>query len=248
MYFEARGPATQATVICSAVSTDMLQWEVEEGIRLQAMDGVGGPRYLALPNGRGRLYCFASQFGPDGLSGGKRVSQSVISAVTSDGLHFEVEPDYRLRDKQAAYSSAGITAAEVQPPNAADDCWTMFFSAWQDAPAEITRMVHPSLDIQAVANGRSADFAAASIAADMSGFRSRIFAASSVDGLAWETAGCVIEGTGYGGEGLDAVHAEDMSLVEIGPGRYRMYYAACDSCGNWRIASAVGSRGSRIPM
>jgi hypothetical protein len=38
---------------------------------------------------------------------------------------------------------------------------------------------------------------------------------------------------------LDAVHAEDMSLVEFEPGRYRMYYAACDRHGNWRIASAV---------
>ena len=49
----------------------------------------------------------------------------------------------------------------------------------------------------------------------------------------------MIEGAGYAAGGLDAVHAEDMSLVEIGEGRYRMYYAACDKEGNWRIASAV---------
>jgi hypothetical protein len=30
-----------------------------------------------------------------------------------------------------------------------------------------------------------------------------------------------------------------MSVVPIGGGRYRMYYAACDRDGNWRIASAV---------
>ena len=30
-----------------------------------------------------------------------------------------------------------------------------------------------------------------------------------------------------------------MSLVRIGSGEYRMYYAACDKDGNWRIASAV---------
>ena len=52
-------------------------------------------------------------------------------------------------------------------------------------------------------------------------------------------ARCAIEGPGYGGEGLDAVHAEDMSLVTIGEGRYRMYYAACGRAGQWRIASAV---------
>ena len=49
----------------------------------------------------------------------------------------------------------------------------------------------------------------------------------------------VFDGLGYGGDGLDAVHAEDMSLVRIGRGEYRMYYAACDKDGNWRIASAV---------
>src|SRR5205823_2626549 len=42
MYFEARGPASRPTVICSAVSSDMLHWELEEGIRLQGYDGVGG--------------------------------------------------------------------------------------------------------------------------------------------------------------------------------------------------------------
>jgi len=33
----------------------------------------------------------------------------------------------------------------------------------------------------------------------------------------------VIEGQGHRGDGLDAVHAEDMSLVEIGDGAYRMH-------------------------
>ena len=55
----------------------------------------------------------------------------------------------------------------------------------------------------------------------------------------WSESRCLVEGAGYGGEGLDAVHAEDMSLVPIGGGRYRMYYAACDRDGKWRIASAV---------
>ena len=60
MYFESRGPADIPTVICSAISSDMLHWELEEGIRFQAPGGVGGVRYLALPNGRGRYCCFES--------------------------------------------------------------------------------------------------------------------------------------------------------------------------------------------
>jgi hypothetical protein len=166
-------------------------------------------------------------------------SQSVVSAITSDGLQFAFEPGYRLRDKQGEHDSAGITAAEVLPPSSAGDAWTMFYSAWQDAPPGAVIPVHPSADANAETNGLSTDFAAASIASDMAGYRSRIFVARSADGLAWDRSACVIEGQGHGGDGLDAVHAEDMSLVEIGDGAYRMYYAACDAFGSWRIASAV---------
>ena len=239
MYFEARGPAAQPTVICSAVSSDLLNWVHEDGIRLQTPGGVGGPRYLPMPDGCGRLYCFGSEFGPEGPAGGKRRSQSVRSAITSDGLRFEFEPGYRLRDKMEDYDSAGITAAEVLPPGAAGKKWSMVFSAWQDVPPDTVVPVHPSHDTNAVAKGLSEDFAAASIAADMAGYRSRIFVAHSTDGLVWERSGCVIDGAGHGGEGLDAVHAEDMSLVPIGEGKVRMYYAACDKDGNWRIASAI---------
>ena len=64
MYFEARGAADQPTVICSAVSGDLLRWEHEDGIRLESPGGVGGPRYLPLTDGGGRLYCFGSEWGP----------------------------------------------------------------------------------------------------------------------------------------------------------------------------------------
>jgi hypothetical protein len=238
MYFESRGSADRPTVICSAVSNNLMDWEYEEGIRLEGFDGVGGPRYLSLPDGRGRLYCFASQFGPEG----DRLSQSIVSAVTSDGLNFDIEPGYRMRDKRADYDSAGITAAEVIPPQSEDDNWTMFFSAWQDVPVGSVVPLHPSHDPNATTSGLSEDFAAASIATDMAGYRSRIFLAYSPDGLSWERAGCAIEGGGYESEELDAVHSEDMSLVEIGNGQYRMYYAACDREGNWRVASAVTER------
>ncbi|MCK5733358.1 MAG: hypothetical protein KAI38_04185 [Candidatus Latescibacteria bacterium] len=239
MYFEARGAADQPTVICSAVSSDMLHWEHEDGIRLKALEGVGGPRYLSLPDGHGRLHCFASEFGPGGPGSGERLSQAVVSAVTSDGLHFELEPGYRMPDKQAAYDTVGITAAEVIEPTIPGEKWTMIFSAWQDVPPGTVVPVHPSTDANAEANGLSYDFAAASIASDTAGYRSRIFVAHSTDGLEWERGGCAIDGAGYGGEGLDAVHAEDMSLIKIDKDKYRMYYAACDKHGNWRIASAV---------
>jgi hypothetical protein len=50
-----------------------------------------------------------------------------------------------------------------------------------------------------------------------------------------------VAGGGYDSDDIDAVHAEDMSVITLGDGRQRMYYAACDTAGRWRIASAVTS-------
>jgi hypothetical protein len=241
MYFEARGSADRPTAICSAVSRDQLAWDIEDGVRLTAPGGVGAPRFLPLGDGWGRLHCFRSECGAGGLAGRVRIGTPVVSAVTTDGLNFVFEPGIRLRDRQGILDSAGITAAEVVPPDAPGGCWTMLYSAWQDLPPGAVAPLHPSLDATAVASGRSADFAAASIAADMSGYRSRILSAHSDNGLDWVRDGVVIEGDGYGGSDIDAVHAEDMSLIDIGGGRHRMYYAACDARGIWRIASAISA-------
>ena len=122
----------------------------------------------------------------------------------------------------------------------------MLYSAWQDVPPGTVVPPHPSDSPAAEASGGSENFAAASIAVDMAGYRSRIFLAYSADGLAWERGGLALEGGGYGVDGIDAVHAEDMSLTKLDDGRYRMYYAACDSSGNWRIASAVTEGLTRV--
>lgn len=232
MYFEGRGTADRPTVIGSAISDDQLNWTVEPGVRLDG--GVGAPRFQPLGGGAGRLHVFRGEY-----EDGKRVGTPVVSATTQDGLGFAFEPGYRMRDRSDAIDSAGITAAEVVPPDEPGGGWTMFYSAWQDLPPGVVAPVHPSLDADAVASGSSADFAAASIAADMSGYRSRILVAHSDDGLDWVRAGVAIEGDGYGGREIDAVHAEDMSLIALGDGRTRMYYACCDAHGVWRVASAI---------
>lgn len=227
MYFEARGPVDQATVIASAVSADLLDWTVEDGIRLAASADVGGPRFLELPDGRGRIYCFS------------RAHRAVVSAVTHDGLAFEWEQGVRLQGGETELESAGVTAAEVVAPATPGDPWVMVYSAWEDVPAGTVVPPHPSSDPSFEASDGAADFAAASIAADMAGYRSRIFAATSTDGLAWSRAGLLVAGDGPRGTDIDAVHAEDMSLVRLDDGRYRMYYAAMDAAGRWTVASAV---------
>lgn len=185
--------------------------------------------FAFLPDGRGRLYCFARE----------PTAKGVISAVTTDGLNFELEPGYRMKAGQSEIEAKGITAADVLPPSREGQPWLMLYSGWQDAPAGSVIPPHPSSDPNAAENGLSQDFAAASIASDLAGFRSRIFAAHSSDGLVFERDGCVIEGGGHGTEGIDAVHAEDMSFIRLDDGSYRVSYAACDADGNWRIASAV---------
>jgi hypothetical protein len=239
MLFEARGPATRPTVIASAVSVDQVTWELEPGIRLEAGDGVGAPRFRWLADGAGLLTCWVRVrlAGPDGV---ERDTQAVMSARTTDGLAFAPDPGLRLAPFTGEHDSAGITAAEVVPPAAAGEPWWMVYSAWQDRPAGWPEPVHPAHDPDAVANGRSADFAAASIAADLSGYRSRLFLATSPDGVTYGGARLLVEGDGYGGRDLDAVHAEDMSVLELPDGTLRMYYAGCDTTGRWGVLSAVG--------
>ncbi len=236
MYFEARGPANLPTGICSATSKDMLEWELEDGKRLWNAGGVRAPRYLQLPDGLGRMYFVASEYGPGGPGMGERLSQGVMSALTDDGLNFAIEGGYHLQSGSGEHDSSGFSAAEVVPPTdgngGANERWKMFDSCWQNPPAGTEAPLHPSHDPNAVERGTSEDFAAVSIATDMAGYRSRIYVAYSSDGIEWEAGECAIEGAGYDGPGLDAVHAEDMSLLGLDDGGFRMYYAACDKNGN----------------
>jgi hypothetical protein len=234
MYFEARGPATMPTTIRSARSSNLIDWTLEPGTRLATSGGVGAPRFRWLGDGTGELLALDSRYTGGGPGRSARTAMAVIRATTTDGLHFAIGSTDLLRDRQGPLDSAGITAAEfidTTPP-------LLLFSAWQDRPAGEPAPLHPSTDADAVARGSSADFATASIAADMSGYRSRIMAAELTTS-GWQRRGVVIEGDGYGGADIDAVHAEDMSLIALGDGRWRMYYAACDARGVWRIASAV---------
>jgi len=237
MYFEARGSADVPTAICSAVSDDQINWTVEQGARLTAPGGMSGPRFVPLADAAGRLYCVQSHYDARGPGHGPRIRQTLVSALTEDGLTFVMEPGVLLPATDSALENAGITAAVVL----AGAPWRMVYSAWQDVPPGTQVPLHPSADPTAQTGGGSANFAAASIAADMAGYRSRILSARSDDGLMWDREGVIIEGDGYGGRDIDAVHAEDMSLIPLGDGRWRMYYAACDAQGVWRVASAIGA-------
>ena len=235
MYFEGRSSADKPKVIGSAVSQDMLEWQVEEGVRLSVPGGIRAPRFLPGVEGGGRL--FAVGAGPG------QQEQGVLVGTTTDGLHFELNSD-RLFPRTASQGKGDFSAAEVVPPGDGNAGWSLFFSEWEEPPAGSEKAElppHPSLEPDAVARGLSVDFAAISIAHDIAGFRSRIYMAHSADGVHWERGDCVVAGEGYDGSGLDAVHAEDMSIIRLDDGRYRMYYAACDRAGVWLVASAISA-------
>ena len=239
MYIEARGTSDRPTVITSAVSEDQLEWQHEEGVRLVTPDGLGGPRVIYLPDGRCRLLACADDYGEGGRAGGQRNGKHIVSAISENGLDFAFEPGERIRSGQEFHDAMGITAGQLLAPSGPSGAWTMVYSAWQDAPAGRHIPTHPSDPSTADTPPEELDFAAASIAADISGFRSRIFQATSEDGLSFGPPECIVAGGGYESDELDAVHAEDMSVITLGDGRRRMYYAACDTAGRWRIASAV---------
>jgi len=239
MYVEARGTSDRPTVITSALSENQLEWQHEEGVRLVTPDGLGGPRLVDLPDGRCRLLACADDFGAGGRAGGQRSGKHIVSAVSDDGLDFVLEPGERIRSGQGTWDALGITAGQLLAPSEPSAAWTMIYSAWQDAPAGSHIPLHPSDPSTADTPPEELDFAAASIAADISGFRSRIFRATSADGLSFGPPECIVAGGGYESDEIDAVHAEDMSVITLGDGRRRMYYAACDTAGHWRIASAV---------
>ena len=244
MYVEARGTSQQPPVITSAISEDQLQWRHEPGVRLSTSGGLGGPRLTQLPGGRCRLLACADDYGPMGRSGGLRKGKHIISALSDDGLEFVAEPGQRIRSGQAPWDAMGITAGQLLGPTGesiTDTAWTMIFSAWQDAPPGSVIPRHPSDPTGTDTPQGELDFAAASIASDIAGFRSRIFQATSPDGLSFGPSECIVAGGGYDSDDIDAVHAEDMSVISLGDGRRRMYYAACDTAGRWRIASAVTS-------
>jgi predicted GH43/DUF377 family glycosyl hydrolase len=238
MYFEARGTADRPTVIASALSTDQVNWTIEEGLRLACADDLHGPRALREPDGTVRLECIRCPHASNTQTATPEPAR-VVTARSCDGLRFDWLPGERLRAGPGLLESAGITAAEVCPPAFPGDAWRMVYSAWQEPPPGTVIPQHPSHDPEAVRNGQSADFARASIAVDLAGYRSRILLATSDDGLAWQRGPVIVEGAGYENDEIDAIHAEDMTMADLGDGRFRMYYAACDRHGAWRIASAV---------
>ena len=119
MYYECcPGPQSQPNSIRSAVSDDGLEWAVESGERLKR-DGhnVSAPRIVFLDDGRCRLYC-------------QERGRGIISAVSNNGLAFELEPGVRVvpdtrHDKLTAFAPEIIRLP--------DGAYRMYYAGYRDS-------------------------------------------------------------------------------------------------------------------
>ena len=137
MYVEGRTEqadgGAQAAIV-SATSADGLVWEREQGVRLgDGQTSYGAPRCLYLDGDgpRYRLYASASPF-PDGAPyAGAYNDHHIVSAVSDDGLHFELEDGVRVaqdRDLEAF----SVYAPEVL--RLAAGGYRMYYAGWLAAP------------------------------------------------------------------------------------------------------------------
>jgi len=130
MYFEARSP-DRPTVILSALSPDGLDWTVEEGVRFgDDQWSYGTPRVLyACAPGQAlthRMYFHRYTYP---LRGGLDAGNHIISAVSTDGLHFEEENGVRIR-QETDRETFSVYAPEVV--RLADGTYRLYYSGWSD--------------------------------------------------------------------------------------------------------------------
>lgn len=133
MYFEAR-VSDRPTVVLSAISTDGLQWKPEEGVRVANSEwSFGSPRCIHVespdkPTGlEYRLYFHHYSYP---MRTGLGAQNHIISAISSDGLWFEVEPSIRIAQESEERESYAVYAPEVI--RLANGSYRIYYSGWSD--------------------------------------------------------------------------------------------------------------------
>ena len=119
MYGELHGDIT------SYVSSDGLSWEPEDGKRVE---NAGFPFVMKLSNGRWRMFYVPS--------GGGVIQDHFLSAVSYDGLNFEVEDGHRY-DAETDYE------ANIQSPRIIkmDGTYRLYYTAISGTGAEETARI-----------------------------------------------------------------------------------------------------------
>lgn len=246
------------TRILSAYSTDGFKWTPEPGVRLSAeAGGAGDYRVVSsevVPTGDGRLRMYY-----ECCCGPQSVQNTILSAVSDDGLKWTREPGARIESEGRNVSSPRII---FFPGNL---CRMYFLERGEGIRSAVSHdglhfttepgvriaqdsthdaMVAFAPEIFEVAGKGYTMFYAGYASAE----RSSILRADSVDGLSWNKSAKPI--LSPGGK-WDAAKSSEMCLYPLpkttsSRARYRMVYEACDGTamnkrGVWRIAGATST-------
>lgn len=193
MFFQVQ-TRDRPDMILSAFSIDGMNWEREPLIKIgDGKYNYGSPRCLILPDGRYRLY-FHRQ--PKNRAADN--THVIMSAISTNGIRFEIENDARIK-QESALESSSVYAGEILSLGTGG--YRMYYAAWNN-------------DMQ----------------------EGRILSALSHDGLNFikDQTICIDNGGKY-----DFRKASEPCVIQLKDGRYRMFYEACDSNGQWRIVSAT---------
>ena len=139
MYVEGRTEQAEGGVksaIVSATSADGLVWEKEPGIRLGGENtAYGAPRCLYLDSDqdglRYRLYASASPYPSSTVRPGEFNHHNIVSAVSADGLQFELEPGIRIPQERALESFSAYAPEALRLGTGG---YRMYYAGWVSAP------------------------------------------------------------------------------------------------------------------
>jgi len=133
LFYEAKS-VDKRSVVLSAVSEDGLIWEPEAGFRVADPEwSFGSPRCIYVPSDdaaeelKYRLYFHHYSFP---MQTGLDAQNHIISAISSDGLNFEIEPGVRIAQEDPERESYAVYAAEVI--RLANGTYRMYYSGWSN--------------------------------------------------------------------------------------------------------------------
>lgn len=134
MYYEAH-LTNKKRVILSAVSEDLLNWSREAGVRVKSkVYDCGAPKCIRLENGSYRLFFYSY---PRPFKSGINSGNHIISALSCDGITFELENGIRIPQDCEKYENYTVYAPEIVRTQ--DDSWLMYFSGWNSEGIRCTK-------------------------------------------------------------------------------------------------------------
>lgn len=245
--------------ILSAVSEDGSSWTPEPGVRLSPRDGGAGefrvvsPEVVPIPGGGGMLRMYF-----ECCPGTQKEGSTIRSAVSEDGLHWQVEPGERL-DSGSFNAPRLLHLDDGTCRLYCSDRSGGIVSALSDDGGLTFRMERGKRIEQELPYEAATAFAPEVLRIEGGGYRmyyagysdptrAYVLTAASEDGLAWTKDP---EPVIAPGSPLDCAKCSEMCVVQLPevPGeapRYRMFYEACDGTapgerGVWRILSATSA-------